>query len=136
MSDADIWDEFDTGGEGEGDWPDRFEFVDVGDALAGIIARVDKVPTKFGEVPVIDVTRDDGTTVSLMLAHTNLRRQVASARPTKGDRVAIVFTGLGDAKPGKNAPYLYDVVVKRAESASTPEATSAAAKATSASDFM
>lgn len=139
MSTDDIWDEFDSGGDADGDFPDRFEFVNPGDKLVGEVTRVDKMPTRFGDVPVLDVRDDEGKTWSVGLFHTNLRRQVAAERPTRGDRIALAFTGMGEAKPGKNAPYLYDVAVKRAEAgaaeAPQPEVAPAPA-ATSAADLL
>ena len=114
MDDSDLWDDVEGG---EGDFADRWEWDgEVGKTLTGTLSAGPKnVPTKFGDVPVIEVTDATGKEWGLMLTHANLRAQLKAARPRKGDTVAIRYDGLGEAKPGKNAPNLYTVEVKRQE---------------------
>jgi hypothetical protein len=42
-----------------------------------------------------------------------LQGLLAAHRPASGDRIGIVFTGFGEAKPGKSPAKLFDVAVKR-----------------------
>jgi hypothetical protein len=51
---------------------------------------------------------------------------LASNRPATGDRVAIVMTGLGEAKPGKSPAKLFELQLKRGDQ---PDGTTAVAPA-------
>ena len=128
MDDSDLWDDV-PGPSGDGDWPDQWTFDEVGDVLKGTLTKITpNVPTKFGDKPVIEVTQDDGKQWSYMLVHANVTAQMKEKRPRTGDSIAIRYDGLGEAKPGKNAPNLYTVEVQRKDvqpTTSEPAATPA-----------
>jgi hypothetical protein len=54
---------------------------------------------------------------------------LASNRPATGDRVAIVMTGLGEAKPGKSPAKLFELQLKRGDETGTPAVVPAPAPA-------
>ena len=110
------WAEF--AGSASGDYPERFKFEAPGDSITGTITdlRIATMPDG-SRLPSLDVKAEDGSSWSVLAGQVGLQRALAQHRPATGDRIAIVFTGLGEAKPGKSAPKLFDVVVKRGDEA-------------------
>lgn len=95
----------------------RFKFETPGQSVAGTVTQI-RV-TDFGtgkpedRTPELWVTTDDGTELSVTASQLALRSKLAEHRPQVGDRIAIVYTGDGVAKPPKSAPKLFDVKVVR-----------------------
>lgn len=132
------WNEYEQPTE----FPDRFKFDAPGQSIAGTITRI-RV-TDFGgtgeKTPELWLTKDDGAEVSITASQAFLRSALAEKKPQTGDRIAIVYTGNGQAKPGKSAPKLFDVQVKRAgDSAAAPateQPVAAAASGPSAAELI
>jgi hypothetical protein len=114
MTDFD-WSEFDNGG----DYPEPFKFESIGDKIVGIVTKV-RITTFGGtaeRTPELWLDLDDGTARAVAASQARLKNLLAEHKPRVGDRIAIVYTGDGEKKPGKSAPKLFDVVVKRGDSA-------------------
>ena len=100
-----------------GDWQ-KFRFEAVGDSIAGEIVELRIATMPDGtRMPALTIKTDDGSEWSLLASQMGLQRALAQHRPATGDTIAIVYTGDGEAKPGKSAPKLFDVVVKRGDEA-------------------
>lgn len=99
------WGEF----AGESNFPDSFKFTEPGMSIVGLITKIRKANFDDGPIPELWIRLDDGTERSVLASQRNLQMKLAEIRPASGDRIAIVFTGLGEAKPGKSAPKLFDV---------------------------
>lgn len=117
---ADIWDEFQT----TGDW---VTFDQVGDKVVGTV-KVVRRGKDFNGNPcpelVIDVDGEGEKT--LTAGQVMLKSALAEHRPQAGDRIAITYSGVGDAKPGKAPAKLFNVAVKRPDTAAAqPAAVSA-----------
>ena len=113
-----------------GDWQ-KFRFEAAGDSIAGEITelRITTMPDGT-RMPALTIKTEDGTEWSLLASQVGLQRALSTQRPATGDTIAIVYTGDGEAKPGKSAPKLFDVVVKRSDQAeAAPAPTPAAAPA-------
>lgn len=119
------WDQFKGG-----DFPDRFKFEQPGQSIVGTITNI-RV-TDFGSgkpedrTPELWIKPDDSDEVSVLASQARLRVALAEQRPRVGDRIAIVYTGDGQAKPPKSAPKLFDVKVVRAGENGQPAAAPAA----------
>jgi hypothetical protein len=115
MTDTTIdWGEF--AGNADGQYPDKFRFNEPGDSIAGIVRDVRIATMPDGtRLPSLEIEDTNGTTWSVLAGPVGLQRALATHRPATGDTIAIVFTGNGEAKPGKSAPKLFDVVVKRGD---------------------
>ena len=99
-----------------GDYPDRFKFEAIGDAIAGEIVELKVATMPDGtRIPALNIRTADGTIWSLLASQRGLQALLASKRPATGDRVAIVMTGLGEAKPGKSPAKLFDLQLKRGD---------------------
>lgn len=121
------WGEFEV----QSDFPDAFRFEAFGDSIVGTISKLRRANFPDGTVPELWIDIDDGTTRSVLASWRNLQAQLARLRPSVGDRIAIVYIGIGQAKPGKSAPRLFDVDVNpggnvEAVPTATPPATSPA----------
>lgn len=129
MTDFD-WGEFAV----ESEFPEAFKFTNPDDSIVGTIIKIRRATFPDATVPELWIRLDDGTERSVLASQRNLQAKLAEARPATGDRIAIVFRGLGDAKPGKSAPKLFDVEVG-AKSAPTeaPAAQSTPSTASAAS---
>lgn len=88
-------------------------FDTPGDEVTGTVAAI-RNGTDFNgnECPelVLDV---DGNLKVLTAGHVMLRSALAVEQPQVGDKVTIVYTGLGDARPGKKPAKLFNVTVQR-----------------------
>jgi hypothetical protein len=90
-------------------------------------------------LPSVTLRDDQGTEWSLLASQRGLQALLATHRPASGDRISIVYTGDGEAKPGKNAPKLFDVAVVRPDGGPAPAAaapTPPAPAAPSAADLI
>lgn len=109
MSDTDLWDEFTTTSE----W---ITFNEVGDKVVGTV-RVVRRGKDFNGNPcpelVIDVDGEGEKT--LTAGQVMLKTALAEKRPATGDRIAIVYSGIGEARPGKAPAKLFEVDVKKTD---------------------
>lgn len=96
------------------EFPDRFKFVTPNDHIAGTITnlRVTNFGGKSDDTPEIWIDTGQAE-LSIVASEVNLRRQLSQLRPRIGDRIAIVFTGLGKVtQAGRSAPKLFEIEVK------------------------
>ena len=132
MSNSIDWGEFQGS---SGDWQ-KFRFETAGDSIVGEITEIRIATMADGvRMPALTIKTDDGTEWSLLASQIGLQRALSTHRPATGDTIAIVYTGDGDPKPGKSAPKLFDVQVKRGDEAPAP-APAPAAAAPSASSLI
>ena len=119
-----------------GDWQ-KFRFDTVGDSIAGEIVELRIATMPDGtRMPALTIKTEDNSEWSLLASQMGLQRALAQHRPATGDTIAIVYTGDGEAKPGKSAPKLFDVVVKRGDEAVAAAAPAPAPAAPSASSLI
>jgi hypothetical protein len=132
MSNSIDWGEFQGS---SGDWQ-NFRFATAGDSIVGEITELRIATMADGtRMPALTIKTDDGTEWSLLASQIGLQRALSTHRPATGDTIAIVYTGDGDPKPGKSAPKLFDVQVKRGDETPAP-APAPAAAAPSASSLI
>lgn len=105
---TDIWDEFTT----TGDW---ITFNEIGDSVVGTVTVVRRGKDFNGNpCPELVIDVDGQGEKTLTAGQVMLKSALAEQRPGPGDRIAIVYSGVGDAKPGKAPAKLFDVTVRRA----------------------
>jgi len=132
MSNSIDWGEFQGS---SGDWQ-KFRFETAGDSIVGEITELRIATMADGtRMPALTIKTDDGTEWSLLASQIGLQRALSTHRPATGDTIAIVYTGDGDPKPGKSAPKLFDVQVKRGDETPAP-APAPVAAAPSASSLI
>ncbi len=132
MTNSIDWGEFQGS---SGDWQ-KFRFETAGDSIVGEITEIRIATMADGvRMPALTIKTDDGTEWSLLASQIGLQRALSSHRPATGDTIAIVYTGDGEPKPGKSAPKLFDVQVKRGDETPAP-APAPAAAAPSASSLI
>jgi hypothetical protein len=132
MSNSIDWGEFQGS---SGDWQ-KFRFETAGDSIVGEITEIRIATMADGvRMPALTIKTDDGTEWSLLASQIGLQRALSSHRPATGDTIAIVYTGDGEPKPGKSAPKLFEVQVKRGDETPAP-APAPAAAAPSASSLI
>lgn len=104
------WDEY----KSTSDW---VTFDDVGDKVVGQILAI-RPGKDFNGQPCPElVLRTDEGDKTLTAGQKVLKALLADEQPQVGDRIAIVYSGIGDAKPGKAPAKLFDVSVDRANGA-------------------
>jgi hypothetical protein len=132
MTNSIDWGEFQGS---SGDWQ-NFRFATAGDSIVGEITELRIATMADGtRMPALTIKTDDGTEWSLLASQIGLQRALSSHRPATGDTIAIVYTGDGEPKPGKSAPKLFDVQVKRGDETPAP-APAPVAAAPSASSLI
>jgi hypothetical protein len=132
MTNSIDWGEFQGS---SGDWQ-NFRFATAGDSIGGEITELRIATMADGtRMPALTIKTDDGTEWSLLASQIGLQRALSTHRPATGDTIAIVYTGDGNPKPGKSAPKLFDVQVKRGDETPAP-APAPAAAAPSASSLI
>jgi hypothetical protein len=127
MSDDFNWDEF-------GSPSDFMAFKEIGDAIAGEVLAVRKGKDfNGGPCPELVIRTDDGD-VTVTAGQTVLQSCLAEVRPRTGEKVAITYSGVGDAKPGKAPAKLFTVAVRDAagQLRTAPQASAPAPAATPA----
>jgi len=94
-----------------GDW---VSFNEVGDQVVGRIKSV-RIGTDFNGNPcpelVLEVN-DEGDEQTLTAGQVMLKAALAEKAPRVGDRIRIIYSGIGDAKPGRAPAKLFQVDVK------------------------
>lgn len=96
---------------------DWITFDEVGDQVMGTVTAV-RVGKDFNGNPcpelVIDLEDDDGEK-TLTAGQKILQAKLAEEQPQVGDRIWILYSGVGDARPGRAPAKLFEVKVKRDE---------------------
>lgn len=102
------WDQFDTASN-------FIRFQNPGESVVGTIKEIRAATDYNGNtVPELVLDTDLGQR-TLTVVHAMLKVALIAEAPEVGDRIKIVFTGLGTPKAGRHAPKLYTVEVKRQE---------------------
>lgn len=113
------WDEFE-----QGDIPaTRIKFEKIGDHITGTVTniRITDFGGKGERTPELWIKQDDGSEVSMTASQVMLQRSLASARPSVGDKIAIVYKGDGQSsRAGMSPPKLFDVKVARGNGNAEP----------------
>lgn len=123
------WDDFANG--------DFIKFENVGDSVAGEVRSL-TVGQDFNGAPCpkILIATDEGDERTVTAGQKVLQSRLAEVRPQVGEKVAIVYSGVGDAKPGKAPAKLFTVQVRAVDGslrqAPEAEATTATAPAPAA----
>jgi hypothetical protein len=105
MTDFD-WDEY----ANTGDW---ITFAQVGDSAVGTVKAVRRGKDFNGNpCPELVIETTDGEK-TLTAGQVMLKSALAVAQPQVGDKIAIVYSGIGDAKPGKAPAKLFEVSVQK-----------------------
>lgn len=90
------------------------KFEEIGDSIIGTIKDIREGQTFNGNpCPELLLTDDAGEDHIVTAGQVMLRSTLAEKSPQVGDKVRIVFSGVGEAQPGKTAPKLFQVDVKR-----------------------
>lgn len=104
------WNEY----KSTGDW---ITFENVGDRAVGQILAIRQGQDFNGNpCPELVIRTDEGDK-TLTAGQKVLRARLAEEGPQVGDRIAIVYSGVGDAKPGRAPAKLFDVSVSRGDAA-------------------
>jgi len=127
---TDPWSEYST--PQNGDYPEVFKWEPVGAAIVGEITVIRKTSFEGRDVPVMHITRDDGTERSVFCGLTSLLSQLIEKKPMVGDRIAIQYVKPEKTSGGYTAK-IFDVEVKRADGSTVDPAP---APATSAADLL
>ncbi len=96
-------------GEWSGSYGQPFKFETPGMSIAGTITRIHIATINGDRLPSLTIRDNAGVEWSVLAGNVNLQAKLAELRPASGDRIAMVFTGFGEAQPGKSAPKLFDV---------------------------
>lgn len=93
-----------------------FEFKEIGDSAVGEVITV-RLGTDFNgaSCPELVIRPEGGEARTLTAGQKVLRARLADLKPMPGDKIAIVYSGVGDAKPGKAPAKLFTVQVRRAD---------------------
>lgn len=106
-------------------FPEAWRPTSEGEKLIGELVDIDLRESDYGEpYPVLTVLAEDGssqdgkmippgTELSWHAFHTMARNAVKRKQPQVGERVGIVYAGLGEAQPGMNAPVRWRLLVER-----------------------
>lgn len=91
---------------------DYVKFNEVGDQVIGVIKEV-REGKDFNRQPCPELVleTDDGEK-TLTAGQVRLKAELAEKRPQVGDKIRVVYSGVGDAKPGNAPPKLFTVDVK------------------------
>ena len=86
-----------------------------GEKLIGELTDVDMRESEYGDpYPILTVLSEaDGLEYAWHAFHTMARNAVAKKKPQIGERVGIVYAGVGEAQPGMNPPVRWRLLVDR-----------------------
>lgn len=92
---------------------DFVKFENVGDTIIGVIKEV-REGSDFNKNPCPELVLEDenGEEKTVTAAQVRLKAALAEKRPKQGDKVRIVYSGVGEASPGKAPPKEFTVDVK------------------------
>jgi hypothetical protein len=107
-----------------GDW---ITFDSVGDQIIGEIIAI-RTGKDFNQnpCPELVIRTDDGDEKTLTAGQVRLKSELAAQAPQVGDRIRIVYSGVGESKPGKAPAKLFDVAVRAKDPNATPVPVAAA----------
>jgi hypothetical protein len=96
-------------------FPEAWKPTTSGEKLIGELTDVDMRESEYGDpYPILTVLSEtDGLEYAWHAFHTMARNAVAKKKPQIGERVGIVYAGLGEAQPGMNAPVRWRLLVDR-----------------------
>lgn len=93
---------------------DYVKFENVGDQVVGIIKDIREGRDFNGNpCPLLVLEVDGGDEKTLTAGQVLLKAALAEKAPQVGDKVRIVYSGVGDAKPGKAPAKVFTVDVKK-----------------------
>jgi hypothetical protein len=97
-------------------FPEAWRPETPGEKLIGELTDVDMRESEYGEpYPILTVLSEaDGREYAWHAFHHMARNAVAKKKPQIGERVGVVYAGIGDAQPGMNAPVRWRLLVDRA----------------------
>ena len=96
------------------DGGEYFKFDEVGDQIVGVIKRAREGRTFNGDpCPELVIELEDGEEKTVTASQVLLRAALAESAPQEGDKVRIIYSGIGEAKPGKAPPKQFTVDVKK-----------------------
>ena len=99
------WEEFTNNG-------DFISFKEVGDSVVGII-KVIRTAKDFNGNPCPELVLDvDGEEKTVTAGQVLLKAALAEKAPQVDDKIRIVYSGVGDAKPGRAPAKQFTVDVK------------------------
>lgn len=105
---------------------DFVSFKEVGDQIVGVIKQI-RTGKDFNGNPCPEMVLDvDGEEKTITAGQVLLKAALAEKAPQVGDKIRIVYSGIGEARPGKAPAKQFTVDVK-AEKADKPKASVAAA---------
>jgi hypothetical protein len=96
-------------------FPEAWKPDAPGEKLIGELTDVDLRESEYGDpYPILTVLSEaDGKEWAWHAFHTMARNAVAKKKPQIGERVGIVYAGVGEAQPGMNAPVRWRLLVER-----------------------
>jgi hypothetical protein len=96
-------------------FPEPWKPTTAGETLIGETTDLDWRESEYGDpYPIVTVCSDeDGKEYAWHAYHTMARNEVAKKKPQIGERVGILYGGIGEAEPGKNAPVKWRLIVER-----------------------
>jgi hypothetical protein len=96
-----------------GDWA---RFDNEGDGIVGVIKTI-REGADFNGNPcpelVLETDPETGDEITVTAGQVMLKAALAEQRPEEGDKIRIVYTGVGEARPGKAPAKLFTVEVKK-----------------------
>ena len=112
------WDEFKNTG-------DFVSFREVGASVTGVVKMI-RTGTDFNNNPCPEIILEDdkGEERTVTAGQVLLKAALAEKAPQVGDKIRIVYSGVGDVRPGKAPAKQFTVEVKKG---SKPVAVAAAA---------
>lgn len=98
-------------------FPEAWRPETPGEKLIGELTDVDLRESDYGDAyPILTVRSDeDGNEYVWHAFHQMARNAVKKKQPQVGERVGIVYAGLGEPQPGMNAPVRWRLLVERPE---------------------
>lgn len=96
---------------------DHVKWTNVGDTVAGEVLAV-RVGKDFNgnDCPELVIVTDNGEAI-VTAGQKVLQNRLADVKPRVGERVAITYSAVGEAKPGKAPAKLFTVAVRDAQGA-------------------
>jgi hypothetical protein len=105
-------------------FPESWRPKNAGEKLIGEVTDVDLRDSEYGDpYPILTVLVESGqedgeplepgTEKGWHAFHAMARNEVAKKKPQIGERVGIVYAGLGEAQPGMNPPVRWRLLVDR-----------------------
>lgn len=114
------WEEFTNNG-------DFVSFKEVGDQVVGVIKQI-RTGKDFNGNPCPELILDvDGEEKTVTAGQVLLKAALAEKAPQVGDKVRIIYSGIGEARPGKAPAKQFTVDVKTDKAPGKAKASVAAA---------